>query len=355
MNEEAGGAEGHMGNIRGQELEMRETKTKGGERVTSDGKTEGVGTNKPTQKLEIWILRKPPQLSWVEVASIPEAFRVQAVASTSNAPSDLQGASFGASLLSLGTTSDHDPRFSQGLAPNQWGWVTVLASTTSLQQDHTSFGATYPQVPHIYPNIIPNSTRSSGVHGFSAMRPSAPSTIPPPMTPTFFPSDIHGRAIWTALTHINATNVIWPLLPPTFHLDHGVSAPPTQGIIASTRFDSSQTESVRIFKVPALVDLSYQGFEVSFSTDSVPWNDSSVVSGLADDEDGEQDRAFEMMPTPSDAALRRYIKDLARDKEQAVVQLELRVKAEQEATQNWAKRVCKAAGALVDPAFSPRK
>jgi hypothetical protein len=31
-----------------------ETKTKGGERVTSDGKTEGVGTNKPSQKLEIW-------------------------------------------------------------------------------------------------------------------------------------------------------------------------------------------------------------------------------------------------------------------------------------------------------------
>jgi hypothetical protein len=62
----------------------------------------------------------------------------------------------------------------------------------------------------------------------------------------------------------------------------------------------------RIFKVPASVDLSYQGFEVSFSTDSVPWNDSSVVSGLADDEDGEQDRAFEMMPTPSDAALRRW-------------------------------------------------
>jgi hypothetical protein len=40
-----------------------------------------------------------------------------------------------------------------------------------------------------------------------------------------------------------------------------------------------------------------------------------------------------------------------------VVQLELRVKAEQEATQNWVKRVCKAAGALsiVDPAFSSRK
>jgi hypothetical protein len=45
------------------------------------------------------------------------------------------------------------------------------------------------------------------------------------------------------------------------------------------------------------------------------------------------------------------------DKEQAVVQLELRVKAEQGATQNWVKRVCKAAGALsiVDPTFSQRK
>jgi hypothetical protein len=78
-----------------------------------------------------------------------------------------------------------------------------------------------------------------------------------------------------------------------------------------------------------------------------------------------------MMPAPSNATLHRYIKDLARvrmdlaamqageneDKEQAVVQLELRVKAEQEATQNWVKRVCKAAGALsiVGPAFRPRK
>jgi hypothetical protein len=47
----------------------------------------------------------------------------------------------------------------------------------------------------------------------------------------------------------------------------------------------------RIFKVPALVNLSYQGFEVSFSMDSVPWNDASVVSGLADDEDGEHSRS----------------------------------------------------------------
>lgn len=131
-------------------------------------------------------------------------------------------------------------------------------------------------------------------------------------------------------------------------------------------------ESVqRIFKVPTSVDLTYKGFEVSFSTASIAWNDTSVVGELADDEDGEQDRNFEMMPAPSNAALHRYIRDLARvrmdltamqvgeseSKEQAFEQLELRVKAEQEAAQTWIRRVCKAAGALsiVDPAFSPRK
>jgi hypothetical protein len=149
----------------------------------------------------------------------------------------------------------------------------------------------------------------------------------------------------------------------------GSGLPPNQLAVQLLSFFFETVQ--RIFKVPASVDLSYQGFEVSFSTDSVPWNDASVVSGLADDEDGEQDWAFELMPAPSNAALHRYIKDLARvrmdlaamqaggneDKEQTVVQLELRVKAEQEATQNWVKRVCKAAGALsiVDPAFSPRK
>ena len=78
-----------------------------------------------------------------------------------------------------------------------------------------------------------------------------------------------------------------------------------------------------------------------------------------------------MTPAPSNAVLHRYIKDLARirmdlaaiqageneDREQAVVQLGLRVKYE--VTQNWIKRVCKAAarGALsiVDPAFGRRK
>jgi hypothetical protein len=139
--------------------------------------------------------------------------------------------------------------------------------------------------------------------------------------------------------------------------------------LVSFFFESVQ----RIFKVPASVDLAYKGFEVSFSTDSVAWNDGApVVDLLAADEDGEHDRDFEMMPAPSNAALHRYIRDLERvradlaamqaggekeGKDQAIVQLELRVKAEQEATESWIRRVCKAAGALsiVDAAFSPRK
>jgi hypothetical protein len=99
---------------------------------------------------------------------------------------------------------------------------------------------------------------------------------------------------------------------------------------------------------------------------------TTPLLGALGDEDGEHDRNFEMMPAPSNAALHRYIRDLARVRmdlaamqaggenescEQAFLQLELRVKAEQEATQNWVGRVCKAAGALsiVDPAFGPRK
>jgi hypothetical protein len=94
------------------------------------------------------------------------------------------------------------------------------------------------------------------------------------------------------------------------------------------------------------------------------------VSVLAD-EGGEHDRAFEVMPAPSNAALHRYIKELARIRtdlaqmpvgedestKQSIEQLDLRVKAEQEATQNWVRRVCAAAGALsiVDPAFSLKK
>jgi len=156
--------------------------------------------------------------------------------------------------------------------------------------------------------------------------------------------------------------------PSTSNVSSNSSPPRNQLAIqlVSFFFESIQ----RIFKVPASVDLTYKGFEVSFSTASVPWNDSSVVDVLSD-EDGEHDRNFEIMPAPANAALHRYIRDLARvrmdlavmqageneSRDQAIVQLELRVKAEQEATQSWIGRVCKAAGALsiVDPAFSPRK
>ena len=60
---------------------------------------------------------------------------------------------------------------------------------------------------------------------------------------------------------------------------------------------------------------------MSFSTASVPWNDAAFVGTLAD----EQDRTFEIMPTLSNAALHN---------EQTTVQLELRVKAEEEVMQS---------------------
>lgn len=61
------------------------------------------------------------------------------------------------SHLSLETNSDYP----QGPAPNEWAWVPASTGTPLLQQDHTSFSATFPQAPHIFPTAIPNSTRSS--------------------------------------------------------------------------------------------------------------------------------------------------------------------------------------------------
>lgn len=172
------------------------------------------------------------------------------------------------------------------------------------------------------------------------------------------------------LSSVTATSVggLAQVGPSTSNVSSNSSLPRNQLAIQLVSFFFESVQ--RIFRVPASVDLSYKGFEVSFSTTSVPWNDTSVVDMLSD-EHGEHDRTFEFMPAPSNAVLHRYIRDLARvrmdlavmqageneSRDQAVVQLELRVKAEQEATQNWVKRVCKAAGALsiVDPAFSPRK
>jgi hypothetical protein len=42
---------------------------------------------------------------------------------------------------------------------NMWTWVP--ANTPPLQPDPPSFSATFPQAPRIFPNTIPNSTRSS--------------------------------------------------------------------------------------------------------------------------------------------------------------------------------------------------
>jgi hypothetical protein len=133
--------------------------------------------------------------------------------------------------------------------------------------------------------------------------------------------------------------------------------------LVSSLFESIQ----RSFKVPASVDLSYNGFEVSFSTASIPWAGDSAALTMLADVGGENDRAFEITPAPSNAALHRYIKDLARvhmdliamqaaENDPVIVQLELRIKSEQEATRRWMKCVCAAAGALsiVDPAFSPK-
>ncbi|KAH9170144.1 hypothetical protein EDB89DRAFT_1979868 [Lactarius sanguifluus] len=134
--------------------------------------------------------------------------------------------------------------------------------------------------------------------------------------------------------------------------------------LVSFFFDTVQ----RLFKVPGAVDLSYGGFEVAFSTDSIAWESNALFEDAAE---GDR-RVFELMPAPANAALYRYIKDLARvrmdlaalqagdgegKKDPVVEQLVLRVKAEQETVQNWMRRVCSSAGALsiADPKFSPRK
>ena len=136
--------------------------------------------------------------------------------------------------------------------------------------------------------------------------------------------------------------------------------------LVSFFFDNIQ----RIFKVPTSVDLTHRGFEVTFSTESIPWlnlllDASNAADGDADTEDR---RVFEIMPAPANAALHRYIKDLAHvrmeldalktaEEDEVVKKLELRVKEEQETASNWMKRVCEAAGGLgiADPAFSLRK
>ena len=135
--------------------------------------------------------------------------------------------------------------------------------------------------------------------------------------------------------------------------------------LVSFFFDNIQ----RIFKVPTSVDLTHRGFEVTFSTESIAWTHllGADIANTAD-ADAEDRRVFEIMPAPANAALHRYIKDLAHvrmeldalktaEEDEVVKKLELRVKEEQETAGSWMKRVCEAAGGLgiADPAFSLRK
>ena len=96
-----------------------------------------------------------------------------------------------------------DDARSQGLAPNPWAWVPTDASP--LQQDPTSFSATFPQAPRVFPAAIPNSTRSSvfahntgparSVHWPSDLDPPATSWATPWSEPCYtYPYGVAGNA-----------------------------------------------------------------------------------------------------------------------------------------------------------------
>ncbi|KAH9037073.1 hypothetical protein EDB85DRAFT_1937831 [Lactarius pseudohatsudake] len=208
-----------------------------------------------------------------------------------------------------------------------------------------------------------------------------PSITSEPMTPL---SHVSGKFNLSA-THPN-TDLVVPPKAPSDETIPSTSAAPVQGTTTASTSNATATAPTpsrnplaiqlvsfffdtvqRLFKVPGAVDLSYGGFEVAFSTDSIAWESNALFEDAAE---GDR-RVFELMPAPANAALYRYIKDLARvrmdlaalqagdgDKEDpAVEQLVLRVKAEQETVQSWTRRVCSSAGALsiADPKFSPRK
>ena len=88
------------------------------------------------------------------------------------------------------------------------------------------------------------------------------------------------------------------------------------------------------------VDLSYRGFEVTVSTESIAWTNVSGTADATAAAAAEEDhRVFEIMLTPANAALHWYIKDLAHvrieldapktaEEDEVVKKLELRVKEE---------------------------
>ena len=98
------------------------------------------------------------------------------------------------------------------------------------------------------------------------------------------------------------------------------------------------------------MDLSYRGFEVTVSTESIAWTNVSGTADATAAAAAEEDRrVFEIMLTPANAALHRYIKDLAHvcmelaalqtaKDDAAVNTLEMCVKEEQEVATSWMKR-----------------
>ncbi|KAH9060359.1 hypothetical protein EDB83DRAFT_2387161 [Lactarius deliciosus] len=254
--------------------------------------------------------------------------------------------------------------------------------------DTVRWSSLFPSAPIVIERPAPDDSRSNTPDPESVASPMSspvrsivsyagstnPSIISEPMTPL---SHVSGKFNRPA-THPNrlTTDLVVPPKAPSDETIPSTSAAPVEATTsnatapspAPTLLVSFFFETVqRLFKVPGAVDLSYGGFEVTFSTDSIAW-DNALYDALYEDAAEGDRRVFELMPAPANAALYRYIKDLARvrmdlaalqaDKaDRAVEQLVLRVKAEQETAQSWMRRVCSSAGALsiADPKFSPRK
>ena len=121
--------------------------------------------------------------------------------------------------------------------------------------------------------------------------------------------------------------------------------------------------------MPTSVDLTHCGFEVTFSTELIPWTKSVLDASNASNADEDADRrVFEIMPTPANASLHRYTKGLAHvcmeldvlqtaEEDEVVKNVEMRIKEEQETASSWMKRICEAASGLgiADLAFRLRK
>ena len=106
---------------------------------------------------------------------------------------------------------------------------------------------------------------------------------------------------------------------------------------------------------------------MTFSTESIPWT-NLLPGAYLPPADPEDRRVFEIMPAPANAALHRYIKDLAHvrmeldalqtaEEDEVVKKLEQSMMEEQETASSWMKWDCEAAGGLgiADPVFSLRK